>query len=364
MQKAWNVNEMSSSNQVRKVAIFEYGSHNRQAVSLATTIKSVLPEAVITLFYRNDWYKFDNKSFIVKKTSNQYLMLLAQLCYTCVGYRIIVSTSPEACRLHVKLLFKLVALIKPYRFKRIVCLRDIKLGRGESIHRFLTKYTTDSIVVENRSIAHACKEAGLRVNAVHPPNTHRDRPTPRGPVPPAEETKIVLLGSLDTERRNYDIPAAAFEALLKKGHKLQIRIGGQCRISKRSKFLWRRLQLMDSTLQSRVTLLDHELDQVLMDADVTICCNRRDYYGSMKSSGAFGDTILSGRVCLASIELLSSFKNDEGLFDFYLNESDLFDKILAVINSKTSNMLSASLVESYVSDFEELFLPTNSGICL
>ena len=230
---------MSSSYQVRKFAIFEYGSHNRQAVSLATTIKSILPEAIITLFYRNDWYKFDNRSFVVKKTSNQYLMLLTQIFYTCLGYDIIVSTSPEACRLHVKLLFKLIALIGPYRSERIVCLRDIKQDRGESILRFLTKYTTDSIVVESRSIAHACKAAGLRVNAVHPPNTHRDRPIPYGPVPPAEETKIVLLGSLDTERRSYDIPATACEALLKKGHKLQIRIGGQCRISERSKFLWR-----------------------------------------------------------------------------------------------------------------------------
>lgn len=350
---------MSPRDRVRKIAMFEYGSHNRQAISMATTIVSVIPRSNITLFYRNDWYKFDGKIFATKKISNQYLMLLAQLFYTLLGHEIIVSTSPEACRLHVKFLFQMIALLNPYKFNRVVCLRDIKRKRGESIHRFLTKYTSAFIVVENRSIAHACSEAGLRVNAVHPTSTHRDRPKSAGRGGLTEVTNIVLLGSLDTERRTYDIPVEAFEALHKKGLRLKIRIGGQCQVSDRSKFLWRRLQMIDDTLEARATLLDHELDQLLMDADVIICCNRREYYGSMKPSGTLGDSILSGLVCLAPIELMPSFKKDETLFDYYTNKSDLCNKIFATINSKTPNVIPASLVKSYVLDFEKLFVSKN-----
>lgn len=350
---------MVSRDRIYKIGIFEYGSHNRQAISMATTISSVIPTQNITLFYRNDWYRFDSRIFATKKISNQYLMLLAQLFYTLLGHEIVVSTSPEACRAHVKLLFKMISFFEPYKSKRVVCLRDIKRERGESIHRFLTKYTSDSITVESRSIAHACSEVGLRVNAVHPTSTHRDRPKPSGRGDLTEVTNIVLLGSLDTERRNYDIPVEAFEALHKQGLKLKIRIGGQCQVSDRSKFVWHRLQMIDNTLEARATLLDQELDQLLMDADVIICCNRREYYGLMKPSGALGDSILSGLVCLAPIELLPSFKRDENLFDFYTDELDLCNKMLATINSKMPNLLPESLVESYVLDFEKLFVSNN-----
>lgn len=350
---------MSSRDRVCKIAIFEYGSHNRQAVSMATTISSVTPKQNITLFYRNDWYRFDSKIFATKKISNQYLMLLAQLFYTLLGHEIVVSTSPEACRSHVKLLFKMISFFEPYKSKRVVCLRDIKRERGESIHRFLTKYTSASIAVENRSIAHACLEAGLRVNAVHPTSTHRDRPRLSGRGALTEVTNIVLLGSLDTERRNYDIPVEAFETLHKQGLKLKIRIGGQCQVGERSKVVWRRLQMIDNTLEARATLLDHELDQLLLDADIIICCNRREYYGSMKPSGALGDAILSGLVCLAPIELFPSFKKDESLFDYYTDDLDLCNKMLTTINSKMPNQLPESLVASYVLDFEKLFVSHN-----
>lgn len=350
---------MSSRDRVYKIAIFEYGSHNRQAISIATTISSVVPNSNITLFYRNDWYKFDSKIFATKKIPNEYIMLLTQLFYTLLGYQIVVSTTPEACRSHVKLLFNMIAFFEPYKSKRVVCLRDIKRERGESIHRFLTKYTSDSIAVENRSIAHACSEAGLRVDAVHPTSTHRDRPRPSGRGDLTEVANIVLLGSLDTERRNYDIPVEAFETLHNQGLKLKIRIGGQCQVGDRSKFVWRRLQMIDNTLEARATLLDHELDQLLLDADVIICCNRREYYGSMKPSGTLGDTILSGLVCLAPVELAPSFKKDESLFDYYTDDRDLCNKMLTTINSKMPNLLPESLVASYVLAFEKLFVSNN-----
>jgi hypothetical protein len=351
---------MASGN--ARVSVFEFSDHVRVALQLTYLLATLQPAPRCTLFLRKDCREFmAPSSTLVSEVryANKYLMTLRFFFEAAIlGRKALVSTGPEASAPLIKRVFaRLLALLKD-RISVFMIVRDLKPERG----RFLlppTLYSRRSVLaVESDALRQACLAAGYAPQGyIYPtPITHEKMPGPR-PQPeqrpvPALRT-VLLTGSLDAQRRDYDMLLEAIAILKARGIKLRVVVGGHC-LTPTAPAVLAQLRQHCEAVTAADLLADTDLDAALLAADAIVCLNRPQFYGGMKGSGAIGDAFFAGMRLLIHAELAQPASADSAFYAVFSDGASLAARLQDTWSNGQSLRLPPHVLEQQIGRFSQL----------
>jgi hypothetical protein len=214
------------------------------------------------------------------------------------------------------------------------------------------------VAVESDALFRSARAAGYAPEGyLYPTPITRRHGTPdaqrgRGRGPEAPFT-VLLTGSLDAQRRDYDLLAHALAALKAAGMAVRVVVGGHCLVPG-AQALLEKLQRSADSVDAKALLTDPELDVALAQADAVVCLNRPEFYGEIKGSGAIGDAFYAGKRLLIDERLAAGGSADARFYLPFGSAADLADHLLKSRSDPGYLCVDAAVLDEQASYFSGL----------
>jgi hypothetical protein len=326
----------------KPVSVYEFSDHVRVSLHQVCLLGSVSPPPVCDLHIRRDCMQFVPPSPGCSiRYSNKYLMM-ARFFSEAVFLRrkVIVTTGPEASSRTVKHAFTGMLKVFKNQISIFIIVRDSKPERGQYLMNPELYSARSVLAVESDALLLNAKAAGYAPGGyvyptpiLSPAARAGDVTSSRGSDAPL---KILITGSLDGIRRNYETLFEALAILRQKKIPAEVIVGGHC-MTDSAPDLLRRLTEHCEKLIAKDLLTDAELDEALTSSDAIVCLNRPEFYGAAKGSGAIGDAFFAGRKLLIHADLTRPVSADSQFYMPFTSVDDL-----------ATHLLKAAADESYL----------------
>jgi hypothetical protein len=285
------------------VSVFEFSDHVRCALQLTHLLDRLQPSRPVVLFLRADCRDLVTSESLAREVryGNKYWMMIRFFVEAAIlGRKVLVSTGPEAASPPVKSAFSRALRLLRERLSVFMIVRDLKADRGQYLLERSLYSRRSVLAVECDALLRACRSAGYAPDCYIFPT-----PITRSSLavtPRAGQLTLLLTGSLDSRRRDYEPLFAALAILRRRQIATRVIVGGHC-MSETAPALLERLKASCDTLVASNLLSEEELDAALLEADALVCLNRPEFYGGTKGSGAIGDAFFAGKLLLVRPEL-------------------------------------------------------------
>jgi len=310
---------------ILELKIFEFESHNPQVLFFIQRLLSENKNARFRVYARNDWVEVSWPPNVITSFHSE-LSILARYALNSLraaNSPIFVNTAPQFCRTYVKISFGIICLLQLLsRCQPVIVVRDWRKGRGFRLAKFLNSFTRVKIYVENRTQFDYLTKNGWRIGGVVPYIANHGHHSTPGQPKGRHIIRIGVNGSIDSERRDYDLIKRLCTRLLNLGYQVEVIILGHT-MNKESNTVLAGLDSPGIKLTKFRTLTSVQLDNLLIYIDFLLCIARPEFYSPIKPSGIIRDILFSGKKALIHEDLRSATEGDAGLFHYFKSDQSL-----------------------------------------
>jgi hypothetical protein len=337
---------------VRKISVFEFGDHVRVALQITYLIDRLTPRPDCTLYLRKDCAEFMAPTTAtvcrIRYIGKHAMMLRFCVETLLLGRKALVSTGPESASPHVQTLFARFLACFRARISVFMIVRDLKPERGHFLLPSILYSARSVLAVESDALRSACAAAGYSADTYLYPTPITADMMPGQCIEARSASKdaplrILLTGSLDSVRRDYDALFEALALLRSEGIRTRVVVGGHC-LSGTAEQLLARLRSASDEVVAAPLLSDADLDAKLVEADALLCLNRPAFYGGIKGSGAIGDAFFAGRRLLIPAELSTPQSEDARFYAPFDSGNSLAEQLRTVAADRSALRIPRNLL--------------------